>query len=123
MNFAVPVAAQIGFAEVKANVLEIKNKVLTGKIAGEIVDGHTKQQLLRSASTSKNIAANLILAVGDGANDIPMIQAAIEGGGVGAAYHAKQKTEATANFAIRHNDLTALLYAQGIAKADWVISD
>jgi phosphoserine phosphatase len=123
MHFAAPVAAQIGFAEAKANVLAMKDMALTGKIEGEIVDANAKQQLLRSASRSKNIATNLIMAVGDGANDIPMIEAAIEGGGMGASYHAKQKAEAAANFSIRHNDLTALLYAQGVAKADWASAD
>ena len=48
-----------------------------------------------------------------------MIEVAISGGGIGASYHAKPKAEAAANFAIRHNDLTALLYAQGIPRADW----
>lgn len=120
MSFAVPVAAQIGFAEMKANILEINNSKLTGMVEGEIVDAAVKARLLKEKAAAHNIDADAILALGDGANDIPMIAAAISGGGLGAAYHAKPKAEAAANFAIRHNDLTALLYAQGIAKSDWV---
>ena len=56
------------------------------------------------------------LAVGDGANDLPMIRAA----GLGVAYHAKPVVAAAAGARIEHNDLTALLWAQGIARADWV---
>ncbi|MGV3480109.1 MAG: HAD hydrolase family protein, partial [Sphingobium sp.] len=56
------------------------------------------------------------LAVGDGANDIPMIEAA----GLGIAYHAKEKAAAAADARVMHGDLTALLYAQGIARRDWV---
>ena len=55
------------------------------------------------------------LAVGDGANDIPMLKAA----GLGIAYHAKPVTAAAADARIEHNDLTALLYAQGYARSHW----
>jgi phosphoserine phosphatase len=48
-----------------------------------------------------------------------MIEAAIAAGGIGASYHAKPKAEAAANFAIRHNDLSALLYVQGVPKSKW----
>jgi phosphoserine phosphatase len=58
------------------------------------------------------------LAVGDGANDIPMIEAA----GLGVAYRAKPKTAAAAAARIEHNDLTALLFAQGFSRRDWVVS-
>ncbi len=56
------------------------------------------------------------LAVGDGANDIPMLERA----GLGIAYHAKPKATAAADAAIRIGDLTALLWAQGYPRADWV---
>ena len=119
-HFAKPVAASIGFAEFMANVLAVADGVLTGEVEGDIVDAQVKRQLLLTAAASRNVPRELVLSVGDGANDIPMIEAAIEGGGLGVSYHAKPKAEAAANFAIRHNDLTALLYAQGIRKADWV---
>jgi phosphoserine phosphatase len=116
-HFAGPVARQIGFAE--ANILGIAGGKLSGALDGDIVDAAAKEHLLRERAATLGIAGDLILSVGDGANDIPMIEAAIAGGGVGASYHAKPKAEAAANFAIRHNDLTALLYAQGIAPRDW----
>jgi phosphoserine phosphatase len=59
--------------------------------------------------------ASACLAVGDGANDIPMIQAA----GLGIAYHAKPRTEAAANAQVRWGDLSVVLYAMGFAKAAW----
>ncbi|MFC4291721.1 phosphoserine phosphatase SerB [Sphingorhabdus arenilitoris] len=118
-HFARPVAAQIGFAEYEANILAMNDGQLSGRLEGEIVDAAAKRALLNKRAADRSIAGELILSVGDGANDIPMLQAAIEGGGVGASYHAKPKAEAAANFAVRHNDLTALLYAQGIKKADW----
>jgi phosphoserine phosphatase len=120
MHFATTVAAQIGFAEAKANVLGIKDGKLTGLVEGDIVDASAKQELLKDKAAEKNIPGSAILSVGDGANDIPMIEAAIKGGGIGASYHAKPKAEAAANFAIRHNDLTALLYVQGVPKSEWV---
>jgi len=64
-----------------------------------------------------------VLAAGDGANDILMVEAAIDGGGIGASYRAKAALEAKANFAIRHNDLTALLFAQGAPREEWQTVD
>ena len=114
-RFAQPVAAQLGFAEARANVLDITNGRLTGSVTGDIVDAQTKQRELRDRQTRLNLSIDQVLAVGDGANDIPMIQAA----GFGVAYHAKPKASEAAHFAVRHNDLTALLYAQGVPRAAW----
>ncbi len=118
-HFAQPVAQKIGFSVACANVLAVANNALTGEVEGDIVDAASKRKLLFRAASSHDIQGELILSVGDGANDIPMIEAAIEGGGLGVSYHAKPKAEAAANFAIRHADLTALLYAQGIRRCDW----
>ncbi len=115
-RFADPVAASIGFAEARANMLDIANGRLTGTVSGDIVDAQVKREALLACQTRLGLVLEQILAVGDGANDIPMIEAA----GLGASYHAKPKAEAAATFAIRHNDLTALLYAQGVARRDWV---
>jgi phosphoserine phosphatase len=71
---------------------------------------------LEASALEHGLTYAQVLAVGDGANDIPMIEAA----GLGVSYHAKPKAEAAADFAIRHNDLTAILYAQGVRKQDWV---
>jgi phosphoserine phosphatase len=110
--FARPVAAEIGFAEVHANTLLVENGTLTGKVARPIVDAAAKRATLLGAG----IDLPATLAVGDGANDIPMIEAA----GLGMAFHAKPKAAAAADAAVRHGDLTVLLRAQGYRRADWV---
>lgn len=120
VQFANDVAHQIGFHEAQANILGIVEGKLTGQVEGDIVDAEAKRRLLAARRQEKNIAASAVLAVGDGANDIPMIAESIDGGGLGAAYHAKPKAAAAANFAIRYNDLTALLYAQGVGNTGWI---
>ena len=76
----------------------------------------TKREMLLTTLAEKGWTASDALAVGDGANDIPMIEAA----GLGVAYHAKPKTAAAAGASIRYNDLTALLYAMGYPRDRWV---
>lgn len=110
--FARPVAEQIGLAEVHANTLLVEDGKLTGKVARPIVDAAAK----RAALLGAGIDLPATLAVGDGANDIPMLEAA----GLGIAYHAKPKASAAADAAVRHGDLTVLLRAQGYARRDWV---
>lgn len=120
MPFAVPVARQIGFARVLANRLDVAKDgdvdVLAGTVPEPIVDAAAKKALLEADGAPMSAA----LAVGDGANDIPMIQAAMAGGGLGIAYHAKPKAAAAAQAHVRHGDLTVLLRAQGYRRADWV---
>jgi phosphoserine phosphatase len=110
--FTAPVAAEIGFAAQHANTLLIENGRLTGKVARPIVDASVKRAQLLAAG----VPLPATLAVGDGANDIPMLEAA----GLGIAYHAKPRAAAAADAAVRHGDLTVLLRAQGYARADWV---
>jgi len=117
MPFAEPVAAQIGFDRAVANTLNVDGEVLDGTVARPIVGADAKKQLLESELARLGLTADRAMAVGDGANDIPMLQAA----GLGVAYHAKQAAAAAADARIRHGDLTALLYAQGIARRDWVV--
>jgi phosphoserine phosphatase len=112
--FAEPVAAELGFETVIANRLGIADGVLDGTVARPIVDAATKLATLERERDAAGIAAAHTLAVGDGANDIPMIR----GAGLGVAYHAKPRTAAAAA-RIDHGDLTALLWAQGIARARW----
>ena len=115
-RFTGPVAAEIGFNRAVANVLEIADGKLTGRVAGPIVDAQRKRHELEAAMARLSILPDYILAVGDGANDVPMIEAA----GLGVAYHAKEKTRAAADAEIVHGDLSVLLYAQGIARGVWV---
>jgi phosphoserine phosphatase len=119
-QFAIPIAARIGLAEVHANILEISNGQLTGKLDGPIVDALRKREVLMAAAAQRGIDPAAILSVGDGANDLPMIAAAVDGGGLGAGYHPRPQLALAANFSIRHNDLTALLFEQGIRSSDWL---
>lgn len=118
-RFADEVAHNLGFAEVHANILEIVDGNLTGALIGSIVDAATKRAVLEAAADKRGILMEAALAVGDGANDLPMIAAAVTGGGIGAGFRPRPVLATAANFAIRHNDLTALLYAQGVGRGDW----
>lgn len=118
-GFTGPVAAQIGLLEVHANVLEIVGGKLTGKLLGDIVDAQTKREVLENAA-AKGAGLRDSLVVGDGANDLPMIAAAVAGQGLGVGFHPRALLAEAANFSVRHNDLTALLYAQGVPRSDWV---
>jgi phosphoserine phosphatase len=114
-RFTGPVAQEIGFDAAVANVLDIADGALLGTVSRPIVDAARKREELEAAIAG-GVDRTLTMAVGDGANDIPMI----EGAGLGVAYHAKPKTRAAAAAEIVHGDLSVLLYAQGIASAHWV---
>lgn len=114
-RFAEPVAAQIGFDRAIANRLGIQDAVLDGTVVGNIVGAQTKRDTLDAVLAEQGWPVSASLAVGDGANDIPMIEAA----GLGIAFHAKPKTAAAAAASIRYNDLSALLYAMGYPKRMW----
>ncbi|MEP2104112.1 MAG: phosphoserine phosphatase SerB [Parasphingorhabdus sp.] len=117
-RFADPVAKTIGFDTAVANILAEADGNLTGKLDGAVVDAQRKAELLQHSAQSAGLLLDQCMAVGDGANDIPMIAMA----GMGVAYHAKPKAAAAADAAIKHNDLSALLYIQGIGSADWAAS-
>ncbi|MDF7774378.1 phosphoserine phosphatase SerB [Sphingomonas sp. AOB5] len=117
-RFAEPVGGRIGFERMIANRLLIENAALTGEVAKPIVDSSTKETTLLNAIAERGLDASETLAVGDGANDLAMIKKA----GLGVAYHAKPIVAAAAGARIDHGDLTALLYAQGIPQAEWVIA-
>jgi phosphoserine phosphatase len=115
-DFADPLAAELGFTDVRANYLESAHGRLTGRVAGEIVDADAKRQALIGLRDRLGLPREAVLAVGDGANDAPMIGEA----GLGVGYRAKPRLRAAADALIEHNDLTALLWAQGIPMRDWV---
>jgi phosphoserine phosphatase len=117
--FTGAVAEQIGLSEVHANILEIEAGKLTGRLVGDIVDAALKRAVLEAGVAAKGLSMQQAIAVGDGANDLPMIAAAVAGQGVGAGYHPRPQLAAAANFAVRHGDLTALLYAQGVPISEW----
>ena len=118
-SFAEPVADMLGLAEIHANILETSGSKLTGALAGDIVDAATKRMVLENAVRKKNIAMVQALAVGDGANDLPMIRAAVDGCGLGVGFHPRPQLAQVANFSVRHGDLTSLLFAQGVPRKQW----
>jgi phosphoserine phosphatase len=111
--FADQVAATLGFDFVSANVLEFSGKagrrVLTGKVVPPIRDRADKLERLTEQAARHRIPLGETIAVGDGANDVPMLLAA----GLGVAFHAKPAVKAAVRARIDHAGLTALLYAQG----------
>jgi phosphoserine phosphatase len=115
-DFADPLAAELGFTELRANYLESIHGHLTGRVAGEIVDAEAKAGALVEMRERLGLPREAVLAVGDGANDAPMLAEA----GLGISYRGKPRLEAVAQARLRHNDLTALLWAQGIPRAEWV---
>lgn len=115
--FAEPVGEAIGFDRVVANVLEIANGKLTGKVVGPIVDSSAKKATLLAEAETHGLTLAQTLAVGDGANDIPMITSA----GLGIGFHPHMAAADAADAAIRHHDLTALLWAQGYSRRQWVL--
>ena len=91
--------------------------MLAGTVTDPIVDSARKKVELEQAIARLGIAPERSMAIGDGANAIPMIEAA----GLGVAYHAKEKTRVAADAEVRYGDLSVLLYAQGIARKDWAV--
>ena len=99
-----------GFDYVYANELEIEQGKLTGRYVGEVVDGRRKAELLRLLCQFEEINIAQSVAVGDGANDLPMLNLA----GLGIAFHAKPKVKATARQSISTIGLDGILYFLGL---------
>ena len=100
---------RLGLTATFANVLEIKDGVLTGRVLGDIVDANTKASVVKLLADEHAISPAQTVAIGDGANDIPMLNAAA----LGVAFHAKPKVQAQAKAAIRQGSLLQLLYLLG----------
>ena len=98
-----------GFDYVYANELEIVDGKLTGRYVGDIVDGRRKAELLRLIAQVENVDIAQTIAVGDGANDLPMLSTA----GLGIAFHAKPKVKANAEQSISTIGLDGVLYFLG----------
>jgi phosphoserine phosphatase len=114
--FTRAVAAMIGFDEHRANELIVEDGKLTGEVKEPILGRAAKLATLIELTESFDLDDIDTLAVGDGANDLGMVQAA----GLGVAYHAKPAVAAAAAARIDHGDLTALLYAQGYRRDEFV---
>jgi phosphoserine phosphatase len=113
--FTAHVANTLGFDENRANTLLIENGKLTGEVGLPILGKEAKVESLHGICKARDITLADSIAVGDGANDIPMLLEA----GMGVALHAKPKVQEQAPYVINHGDLTALLYLQGYAKSEF----
>lgn len=100
---------ELGIDYVHANQLEIKNGALTGGYLGEIVDGNKKAEFLKQIAEKEGISIQQTIAVGDGANDLPMLNLA----GLGIAFHAKPKVKDNAQSSISSIGLDGVLYLLG----------
>jgi len=116
--FVEPIAAQIGFDRFEANILGARDGRLTGLTEGRIVDSRVKHDVLSEARDRLRLSPEETMAIGDGANDIPMVEEA----GLGIAYRAKPALAAVADARLDHHRLDALLWAQGIPRAEWIES-
>lgn len=114
--FTSKVANAAGFDEQSANILEITNGKLTGKVIEPILDSNAKVEALEKSVAKLGITLEGALAVGDGANDLPMLKKA----GMGVAYHAKPVVNEQVKARISHTDLTSLLYIQGYKSGEIV---
>nr|WP_272211468.1 phosphoserine phosphatase SerB [Marinicella sp. W31]MDC2877358.1 phosphoserine phosphatase SerB [Marinicella sp. W31] len=116
--FTSRIGAMIGFDENRANKLIEKDGKLTGHVANPILGRQAKIEALHDVARKRGIAETEIMAVGDGANDLGMLELA----GAGVALHAKPTVAAKADIRIDHGDLTALLYIQGYHSSEFVTS-
>ncbi|WP_298562416.1 phosphoserine phosphatase SerB [uncultured Aliiroseovarius sp.] len=114
--FTAHVAATLGFDENRANTLNVDGGALTGTVGMPILGREAKVQALKEITARLGLSHDDVMAVGDGANDLGMLDLA----GAGVALHAKPSVAAECDIRINHGDLTSLLYIQGYAQSDFV---
>jgi len=115
--FARHIQEQLGIDYIYANHLEVVDGQVTGRVCGEVVDGQRKAQLLREIAARENISLEQVIAVGDGANDLPMLSIA----GLGIAFRAKPLVKATAKQSISKLGLDGILYLMGLSDRDTLL--
>lgn len=113
--FAETLQKKLGIDEVHANILDIQDGVVTGKVVGQVVDGARKAELLRQLAQQQGISLQQVIAVGDGANDLPMLSIA----GLGIAFRAKPLVREKSNQAISSVGLDGILYLLGVRDKDF----
>ena len=116
-EFAESVGHGLGFDENRANTLEIENGVLTGRVIPPIIGRDAKVKALHEITVRLGLTADDVMAVGDGANDLGMLDLA----GAGVALHAKPAVAAASKIQINFGDLTACLFIQGYGRAEFEI--
>ena len=112
--FADRVAARLGIDVVHANTLEIVDGRVTGRVVGDVVDGARKAALLEEIAAEARITLDQVIAVGDGANDLPMLSRA----GLGIAFRAKPVVRASAEQSLSELGLDSILYLLGFRDED-----
>jgi phosphoserine phosphatase len=117
--FAQHLQRRLGIDYVFANDLDIVDGVVSGEVRTPIVDGARKAELLRQIASQENISLDQVVAVGDGANDLPMLGIA----GMGIAFRAKPLVRQTASHAVSFLGLDSLLYLVGVRDRDLAVSD
>jgi phosphoserine phosphatase len=105
----------LGFDYDQANEIDVAEGKLAGTVREPILDKHAKLAALERLAKERSLDLSATISVGDGANDLPMLQ----GAGLGVAYHAKPSVAAAAKLRVNHGDLTALLYLQGSRAMDF----
>ena len=115
LSFAEPIASAVGFDRVKANRLVFTGGKLSGEVGDPIVDAMAKRDALIEAREQLGLGRELVLAIGDGANDKLMIEEA----GLGIAFRAKPALVEAADAELRYHGLDALLWVQGVRRRDW----
>ncbi len=117
-QFTSQIAASLGFDTNDANDLVIEDNRLAGTVREPILGATAKRDALRRLTQEMGLSVSDAVAVGDGANDLPMLLEA----GMGVALHAKPHVQQSARIRINHGDLTALLYLQGYRRSEFVSS-
>lgn len=112
--FAQHLQRTLGIDYIHANQLDFRDGKLTGEVKGEIIDGQAKARLLRELAAKEGISLQQVIAVGDGANDLPMLSIA----GLGIAFHAKPIVKQQAQHSIATLGLDAILYLLGMRERD-----
>ncbi len=117
--FAEYLQQRLGVDYVYANQLDIKDGLVTGQVSGDIIDGQRKAELLREIAEKEGLKLQQVIAVGDGANDLPMLGIA----GLGIAFRAKPLVKASAEQSISNLGLDGILYLLGYSDKDTLILD